>query len=396
MKNEKCNVLVVHNHYQNMGGEDSVVNNEINMLRENGHKVILYERNNNEIKKMNIFRKILVPFTNIFSLKTYREIKKMIVTNNINIVHVHNYNNLISASVFYACRKCKIPVVQTVHNFRILCPNGLFFRNNHICEECPKKGLKCSIKNKCYHDSIIQSFFIAISLKIHRLTKIYKYVNFIFLTEFNKNKFIEYNQKLKVFDENKFYIKPNFISNNVKIDKEYLSKRENQIIYIGRLDESKGVKLLLDFWKNIDYINLVIYGTGPLEEYVKKFIKDNNLKNVFYYGFIENVDAIKAISKSKALILPTQWYEGFPMTIIEAFSVGTPALVSDLGNCSMIVENNVNGFKFSKIDEQLTKAIKKIIYSDKIYITTLNDYIKNYTKEDNYEKLMIIYSNIIK
>lgn len=392
---EKYNILLVHNQYKNRGGEDTVFENELKLLIENGNNVLQYTRDNNEIDKINILKKILLPFTNIFSLKTYKEIIKIIKTNNIDIVHVHNYNNLISSSIFYACKKCKVPVVQTVHNFRMLCPNGLFFRNNSICEDCPKRGLKCSIKNKCYHNSKIQSFFIALSLKIHRLTKIYKYVSFIFLTEFNKNKFVEYNQKLKIFDENKFYIKPNFVSNSLQQEKKDYEERKNQIIYVGRLEESKGIKLLLDSWKNIDYIDLIICGKGPLEDYAKNYIKDNNLKNVFYHGFVKNNDAIKMIGESKALILPTQWYEGFPMTIVEAFSVGTPVLTSNLGNCGIIVKNNVNGFKFTKIDIELNELIKKIINSSSIYESTLNDFVNNYTKEINYKKLIEIYSNII-
>ena len=392
---KKYNILMVHNQYKNRGGEDTVFENEIKLLIENNNNVLKYTRDNNEIDKMNLLKKILLPFTNIFSIKAYKEIKKIIKTNNIDIVHVHNYNNLISPSVFYACKKSKVPVVQTVHNYRMLCPNGLFFRDNHICEDCPKKGLKYSIKNRCYHNSIIQSFFVALSLKIHRLTKIYKYVNFIFLTEFNKNKFVEYNRKFKIFDENKFYVKPNFVSDILSKERKTLKERKNQITYVGRLDEAKGIKLLLNLWKNINYIDLIICGTGPLEDYVKRFIKDNNLKNIFYNGFVKNMDAIKIIGESKALILPTQWYEGFPMTIVEAFSVGTPVLASDLGNCSTIVKNNVNGFKFSKIDNQLNELIEKIINSNSIYESTINDFMNNYTKEKNNKELIAIYSNVI-
>ena len=156
----KPSILIVHNYYQIPGGEDTVVANEKKMLEDNGHKVVLYTRNNNEIKTMNVFQKILLPFTSIYSFKTAREIKRIIKEENIDIVHVHNTLSLISPSVYYAAVKMNKPVVQTIHNFRMLCPGATFYRDGHICEDCVSKGLRCSLKHKCYRNSFIQIFIL--------------------------------------------------------------------------------------------------------------------------------------------------------------------------------------------------------------------------------------------
>lgn len=124
---QKQRILIVHNYYQVPGGEDTVVANEKKLLEKNGHKVILYSKSNSELKNMNIFQKLMLPVNIVFNFKTYKDIKKIIKDKHIDIVHVHNTLSLISQSVYYAAISCKVPVVQTVHNFRFLCPNATFY-----------------------------------------------------------------------------------------------------------------------------------------------------------------------------------------------------------------------------------------------------------------------------
>lgn len=219
---KKQNILIVHNYYQIPGGEDTVVINEKRMLEEHGHKVILYSRNNSELKEMSKFRKLFLPITTIFNPRTYKDIKRVIRKYNIDIVHVHNTLHLISPSVYYAALKCKVPVVQTVHNFRLLCPNATFYRDEHVCEDCVKYGLWCAIKHNCYRDSKLQTLVCVISTKFHRIIGIYRKINYICLTEFNKEKLLQlnYSKKKQIIDPAKVYIKPNFtfeISPNISL-----------------------------------------------------------------------------------------------------------------------------------------------------------------------------------
>ena len=191
---KKQNILIVHNYYQIPGGEDTVVANEKKMLEKHCHKVILYSRNNAELKQMSKLQKVFLPITTVFNPRTYRDIKKLIRDEKIEIVHVHNTLNLVSPAVYYAARRMKVPVVQTIHNFRLLCPGATFYRDGHICEDCVEYGLKCAVKHRCYRGSKIQTLACVLSTAFHRMTGIYGKINYICLTDFNKQKLLGLKQ----------------------------------------------------------------------------------------------------------------------------------------------------------------------------------------------------------
>lgn len=385
---KKKNILIVHNYYQISGGEDSVVANEQKMLEDHGHKVMLYTRDNSEIKRMRRVKKCILPIIAIFNIKTYKDIRRIIREKKINIVHVHNTLHLISPSVYYSALSMKIPVIQTIHNFRLLCPGATFYRNGNICEDCIDQGLKCAVKYNCYRGSKLQTASCVISTKIHRIMRVYGKINYICLTEFNKHKLLS----LKQIKEEKVFVKPNFTESIGKIIPG--EQRSDQFVFAGRLDKLKGIDLLLKAWEKIGEgaPKLIICGIGPLEKWCREFIKKNRI-NADMLGFVSNEKVKKLVANSKALILPTQWYEGFPMSIVEAFSVGTPVICSDLGNAGSIVINGVNGYKFAhRSYNQLIEAIKKIDIG--IYQKTFDDFQDKYSKEVNYEILREIYNTL--
>lgn len=384
---DKEKVLVVHNYYQIPGGEDTVVANEKKMLAKHGHEVIVYSRNNAELKNMSFFKKILLPFTTIFNIRTYKEIKKIIKDHEIEIVHVHNTLNLISPSVYYAAIAMNVPVVQTVHNFRLLCPGATFYRNGHICEDCVKYGLKCAVKHSCYRKSKIQTLGCVISMWFHRMTGIYGKINYICLTEFNKDKLLE----LKQIKPERVFVKPNFVESVGKFIPE--AKRKNQFVFAGRLDKLKGIDILFEAWKIMgsEAPKLIVCGIGPMEEWCKTFI-NNNKVNIELKGFVQNQETRKIIANSKALILPTQWYEGFPMSIVEAFSVGTPVICSDLGNAGSVIEEGKSGIKF-KVNSSYS-LVEAVNRCKGLTISTLNVYKDRFTEENNYKIIRNIYLEV--
>lgn len=393
VKGKKQRVLIVHNYYQIPGGEDTVVANEKELLEQHGHEVSLYSRHNSEIANMGMLQKILLPIIAVFNFKTYRDIKKFIHDRHIDIVHVHNTWSLISPSVYYAAKSCKVPIVQTIHNFRLLCAGATFYREGHICEECIQKGVKCALKYNCYRNSRIQTFALVISNFIHRVLGTYGKIHYICLTDFNKGKLL----KLKQVKQESVFVKPNFV-----IDRESVvsvERQKNRIIYAGRLDRLKGVDIMLEAWKymGIDAPELIICGTGPLEEWCKRFIVENNLKKVTLLGFVSNEEIRGLIATGKALILPTQWYEGFPMSLVEAFSVGTPVIVSDIGNVGEIVEEGELGVKFCyDSPKELVKAVRKLDNNYEEYHTKVLQVYKNkYSAEVNYNQLIAIYDSIL-
>lgn len=390
MNTSKFRILMVHNYYQIPGGEDTVVANEIQMLKKYDHHVVFYSRDNSELKKMSKFQKLFLPINTIFNFRTYRDIKKIIKQEKIDIVHVHNTLNLISPSVYYAALSRGVPVVQTVHNFRLLCPGATFYRDGHICEDCVEKGLWCAIKHNCYRNSKWQTLACVINTRFHRMIGIYGKINYICLTDFNREKLL----KLRQIKADKVFVKPNFVESI----QPFISgeKRKNQFVFSGRLDKLKGIDLLLKAWKEMgeQAPKLVVCGTGPMEEWCRKFVKKNEI-NVELWGFVPNEDVKRLIANSKALILPTRLYEGFPMSIVEAYSVGTPIICSDLGNVKSIVTEGISGFKFEiNNPQEISFAMRKVIEYKNIYKTTLENYYQYYTEAKNYDFLINIYKQL--
>jgi glycosyltransferase len=385
----KKKVLMVHNFYQIGGGEHTVFKNEVEMLRENGHEVIEYTRSNDELKKSK-WKMLLLPFTTIWSFKTYREVKKIIKEQSIDIVHCHNTFPLISPSVYYAARNRRIPVVQTIHNFRFLCPGAMFYRNGKICEECrEKQSLKPALKNKCYRNSKIQTLVVIAMLKIHKRLETYKKINYIFLTEFNKMKF----DHLINVNGNNVFVKPNFVK-EIQV-KGRKSCKTKTFVFAGRLEENKGIKYLLSQWKNMaeDY-QLHIYGTGPLEKYVKENSCDK--KNIKFYGFQSQQVIFNDLKSAMGMIFPSLWYEGFPMIIAESMAIGCPVISTNIGNENDIIISSNGGVTFN-IDENesFELAVEKCICdNDELSLNAQKFYEKVLTRDKNYECLNKIYENV--
>lgn len=383
---EKPTILQVHNRYQIPGGEDTVAENERRLLEAQGHRVVRYFRDNKEMKDFSLLRKLLLPVTTVFNPRTYREVRRLIRTEHIDIVHVHNTLNLISPSVYYAALAEGVPVVQTVHNFRLLCPGATFYRDGHICEDCLHGGLGCAVKHSCYRGSRLQTLACVISTKIHRMTGIYGKLNYICLTEFNREKLLN----LKQVRPERVYVKPNFVENDPEpiLPEE---RRRNQMVFAGRLEKLKGVDVLLKSWKLLgeNAPQLILCGTGPLEDWCRDYIREHAVQNVQMRGFTPNAEVRRLMAQSRALILPTRCYEGFPVSIVEAFSVGTPVLCSDLGNAGSIVTEGVTGRKFQPDSpEDLARAVGT---SGGMCESTYAQYLSGYTAERNYETLEAIY-----
>lgn len=386
MKKQK--ILIVHNYYQIPGGEETVIANEKQLLEAYGHVVKLYTRHNNELKKMSGIQKLCLPFTIIFNCRTYREIKGLIRDEQVDIVHVHNTLSLISPAVYYAAKKCNVPVVQTVHNFRLLCPKATFYRDGHICEDCLGHGLWCAVKYKCYRKSRLQTLACVIATKIHRMTGIYKKLNYICLTEFTRDKLLSFKQ----FQPDSLYLKPNFAyeyrgENNV----------EDYYIFVGRIEEIKGVDMLVDAFKLMPDRKLKMFGKGEFDKKILNRLETEDVKNIEMVGY-QSYDIIqKAMQRAKGLIMCSQCYEAFAMVIVEAFSTGTPAIVGDIGNIRGLVEPGKTGERFIYNSPQsLVEAI------DRFEAGNMEDYRRNaylfyknnFTPELNYKRLIEIYEAI--
>lgn len=389
---KKQNILLVHNYYQIPGGEDTVVANEKKMLEDHGHRVVQYSRNNSELKQMSKLQKLALPFTTVFSLRTFKETKRLIRDEHIDIVHVHNTLNLISPSIYYAARVMKVPVVQTIHNFRLLCPGATFYRNEKICEECITKGLRCALKHSCYRGSKLQTLACVINTKIHRITGIYRKINYICLTKFNKEKLLQLNisGKRQIIDPTKVFIKPNF---TFDMSSKIIEGKREYYLFIGRVERIKGLDILLDAFSGLPNENLVIAGTGSLLGKYKKIATDN----VMFTGFLNKQELAQYLSKAKAVIVPSQWYETFGMIIVEAYAAHKPVIVGNIGNIALLVDEGKTGihFKYNSA-KSLQNAISRFKEMDSVEMemNAYKKYKKEFTDQTNYSILRSIYDSI--
>ena len=399
-------VLIIHNEYRIAGGEDTVAANEEKLLAEHGHRVIVYKRSNKELDNYTGIKKLLLPFTSVFSLRSYREVKKLIEDNYVDVVHVHNTLTLVSPSVYYAAFRCNVPVVQTMHNFRLLCPGGSFFMedegNGHICEQCVSKGLSCAVRNSCYRHSKAQTIVSAAVLKIHRMLGTYKKINFICLTEFNRYKLLMLNNgRKKIINPARVYVKPNFTYDLAetmgKLSDTHGSISARYYVYVGRLEKLKGTELLVDAFAKLPDRKLVIMGNGPLEETLKKRIADNGYKNIVMAGRVTGEDYVKFLGGAQAVISSSQCYETFGMSIAESYSLSVPAIAGDIGNIGDIVKEGVTGIHFQyDSPDALIGAVKRFetMNRDGLAANARRYYEDNLTPQSNYGRLKEIYDDI--
>lgn len=384
------NILLIHNTYINQGGEDVVVNIETKLLRSKGLIYQIYYIEN--INITNLFSKIRVGLKVSYSKNQKQIIFKKIYELNPNIVHVHNFFPILTPSVYDACIEAGVPVVQTLHNYRTICPGALLMRDEKICETCVTASPYNGVLHKCYRNSFFASFAVARMVAYHRkkLTWQCKVNRFIALTEFGKNKFIEAG-----FPANKISIKPNFIEDPLKSKKPVYHNRNGKALFVGRLSPEKGVDILIKAWKNIHY-PLEIAGVGPLFSELKKNAPDN----VTFLGQLTKEEVIHKMMESSFLIMPSVWYEGFPLVIVEAFACGLPVVASKLGSMEEIIQDGITGMHFKAGDaDDLAEKINAMFGSPErliqMGINARNEYEAKYTPEKNYELLMDIYNTVI-
>ncbi len=390
---ESLRILLVHNYYRIRGGEDSVFENEKRLLEAAGHTVIPYTRHNDDAGA-GFFGKLRLPFTALYSRKTYREIKRIIKRERIDIVHVHNTQMLISPTVFRAAKRMGVPAVQTVHNFRMVCPAATLYRDGAICEECIAHGFSPSVRHRCYRGSRFQSLLLASVLRLHRFLGTFRHVHFICLTEFNREMLLRANRKRTVVDPERIYIKPNFASATAAPPIPF-AERERAVLFAGRLDPLKGVDVLLDAAQKLSDGRILIAGTGPEQARMCERIAAEGLsERVVMLGQKTPREVRELMGRVRATVLPTLWYEGFPMTIAESLSVGTPVIVSDLGNAGAIVREGETGLHFPAGDgDALAACIRSLpdlVDSSRAY------YEEHLAPEANLRLLTEIYRDILK
>ncbi|MBD2488700.1 glycosyltransferase family 4 protein [Aulosira sp. FACHB-615] len=389
-------LLILHNRYRLTGGEDKVVQIEKSLLEANGHDVILLEENNLNI--VNVWDTLAAAGGAIYSLPSKQLVQAEIIRFSPDIVHVHNFFPLLSPAVYDACYAAGVPVIQTLHNYRLACPKAMPFRDGKICEDCIGTLIPwSSVVHSCYRNSHLQSSVVAAMTTWHRLTGTWhKKVNgYIVLTQFQKEKMIQAGLPAE-----KIYIKPNFVFQPNKLESNI--QRDNYLLFVGRLSEEKGVSVLIDAYiKSHISTPLKIVGDGPLHQVLQKKVQTAGYQYLIeFLGYQDKVIVLELMQKAKFLVFPSIWYEGFPLTIVEAFAASLPVIVSQLGSMAEIVEDHVSGLYFEAGNsEDLAAKIKWAINHNELMINygknARSIYEYKYSSEVNYQQLMSIYNQFV-
>ena len=329
-------VLIVHNRYQLAGGEDTVVASELALLQQNGCHARLWSVSNDEID--GTWSKIKAAVESSYSRPARNQLARIISEFAPTVVHVHNFFPLLSPSVYDACRAAGVAVVQTLHNYRTICPGAQLVRDGHPCEDCIDGSPYQAALHGCYRGSRVGSLAVASMVDIHRRRGTWsrKVDRFIALTAFAKSKFVAGG-----FPADRIIVKPNFAEDRPVNG----SAARTGGLFVGRLSPEKGIETMLRAWGGVD-VPLRVVGDGPLRRKVDHAARPGLVP----LGWRSAAEVADEMARSSFLLLPSVWPENFPMVIAEAFCQGLPVIASRIGALAEILEEGTTGLLFSPGD----------------------------------------------
>lgn len=388
-------ILQLHNRYQIVGGEEGVVQAEQALLRAQGHQVQLLEVTNDHI--VGWAAKANAALNAIYSRAGRQQVLAAIDAFTPDLVHVHNFFPLLSPSVYDACRDRQIPVVQTLHNYRLACPKAMFFRDNQICEAClEQRSLVPAVVHGCYRGSRPESAVVALMLAWHRHRQTWsdRVDAYIALTQFQKSKLIQAGLPAA-----KIHVKPNFVFAPPAMSAaEAAADTLPYILFVGRLAEEKGIAVLIEAYIHDPTLApLKIVGDGPLRAALERQVAAAGLADrVTFLGRRAPDQVRQWMLQAAGLVFPSIWYEGFPLTIAEAFSCGLPVIVPDLGSMAEIVQDGVTGYHFApRSGADLAVKIRQLLdqpaQRQHMGQAAQQVYKADYSPAVNYQQLLAIY-----
>lgn len=389
--------LVIHNYYQRPGGEDQIFRNEGELLRSAGHEVLEYIRRNDEIRDYRIRDKVTLSLRTVWAWDSACELREILRKEKPNLAHFHNTFPLISPAAYYACEEAGVPVVQTLHNYRLYCPTATFLRAGRPCEECVSHSLLRSIRYRCYRGSRPATTAVAAMLKFHRLRQTWtmKVNAYICLSEFQRKKLVTAGLPAE-----RTFVKPNFVSPDPGMRTP--TSQCGTAVFVGRLSAEKGLITLMNAWDKLDRdACLRIIGDGPLRPELEQQKRERSLRNVCLDGHLSRLDVVAALKSARFLLFPSECYENFPMAIAEAFACGVPVIGSRLGAIAEIVEDGRTGLHFTAGDpEDLAAKVEWArTHPQEMEAMGRNaraEYEAKYTAERNYGMLMEIYQHVMR
>lgn len=378
-------ILQVHNIYQGKTGEETVVEEERKVLEENGHEVIQFVKDNSELKHQGFLAKIKMATGLRSSGAMALQLQRVIEDKKPDICHVHNTFPLLTPQIFEVCNDLNVPVVKTLHNYKMVCTNSLMFREGEVCDLCLNKSLYHSIKYKCYRNSYVATALQADVIEHHRRTKTWNHRvdQYLALTSFQKDLLINGGG----IPAGKVTVKPNFIQHtSLEI------KHEDFFLFVGRVDDYKGLQDLLALFRKNTSTKFVVIGRADDSDLFSDFA------NVEFLGEQERNVALDYMRRCKAVLFPSKYYEGMPMVILEAFSHKKPVISRNRGAMSSMINHQENGLHYETV-EQLADFVT-LLEKDNDLVRKLgeqafNDFEKLYTPDQGYKNLIEVYHQTI-
>lgn len=386
-------ILLVHNFYGSIApsGENVVFEAEKTLLRSRGHALAEFSRHSDKIRGQGAWGAIKGAAATPWNPWSARAIRQAVAHFQPDVVHVHNTFPLISPSIFHALAGTGVARVLTLHNYRLFCPAAIPMRAGQVCTDClDRRSVLPALQHGCYRHSRLATVPLAINVALHRAAGTWSHQvdAFIALTEFQRQRVVDAG-----LSASRVFVKPNFYPGNPTVVP--WAQRMPYVVFAGRLTAEKGVATLLRAWQlwGPHAPELRVLGDGELRNKLETMAVGLPVR---FLGQLTSKDAEQQIAESCLLVLPSEWYEGFPMVLREAFAFGTPAAVSDLGPLPSIVKNGINGVVFdSSNPEALLHEVRKIWSSpgvlEKMGGAARVAFDEKYTAESNYKQLALIY-----
>jgi len=392
-------ILEINKYHYPKGGSERHYFDVSQVLREKGHKILFFStKNKNNIENHKHFAKdvsfsafnLINIFRFFYNFESAKKLQDLIDVERPDIAHLHNIYHQLSPSIIHVLKKNNIPMVMTLHDYKIICPNYKLFHKGLICEKCKNGKYYNCVLNKCVKNSFFKSLLVSIEAYLHnQILKSYDLIDFFIApSEFMKKKCVEFgvNEK-KIITINNFV---NFEANSY-------SQKEDYLLYFGRLSEEKGIEVLLRAMLKLHDYKLKIVGAGENLPVLRALVSELCLENkVEFLGAKHNDDLLNIVNDAQAIIIPSIWYENMPMNLLEAMSMGKIVIASNIGGIPEIISDGKNGFLFeSGNSEELAEKIKNLSQYDlNNFKKCAKNTVKKYSKDDYYFKISQIFTNL--
>lgn len=420
IQQKPLNVLHMNKFHYLRGGSERVYFGTADILRRYGHRAIYFSmshthnlpcdtsdyfmpdvdlntHNRNPVTQLKIALRVL------YSSESKRRLAQLLDRYPIDIAHLHNIHHQISPSVIHELRRRNIPIVMTLHDYKMVCSSYSLFANERPCEACSGKKYFKAVSRHCTKDSYAKTFLAAVEMYLHhKLLDIYDAVDaFISPSLFLKNKLGEMGFRKRIIHLPNFVVRFEEGEEGIDGDREEIS-----LVYFGRLSQEKGLLTLLKAVKLLQdneavTVKVTIIGEGPLKGTLKKNIEGEKIRNIQFPGYMKDEALYREIKRSKIAILPSEWYENNPISVLEAFALGKPVIGSNIGGIPELIKNNITGLIFEPGDAR--DLAEKIQYAadNPEKIVAMGENARSFVEQEMnaekyYQGLMRIYRSVMK